>query len=155
MARGRVVLPSDVVGGANTNWNAATGMSFSVVVGRKYHIKIMGLSTAAATTTGVVWGLAASPTTAPTIWSYVAIAASAAGTLQGGGQASMAYVTNGGANTGAYTPITDTVSTSGELTIVDGILIPSATQVLTVQFASEAAAATTAKAGSFVDYEEL
>ena len=152
MARGRVVLTADVVGAAGTNFQPATGMSVNVIVGRKYHFRIVGISTAAATTTGVVWGLSASPTTAPTLVAMIGMTATGAGTLAGGGAAS--YVTTA-ATTGSITAPTDIPATAGALSVYEYIVVPSATQVVTVEFRSEAAAATTAKAGSYVDWEEL
>lgn len=153
MARGRVVLQSDVVGAASLNAQVATGLSINLIAGRKYHVRLVALHSNTTTSTGVSYHISAAPTTAATRLAWVAITADGAGTLDGGGYAGTAYNTTGTATPAITTPTTS-LSTA-TLTIMEGIIVCAATQVAQVEFISDVAEATTLRAGSFLDWEEL
>lgn len=134
-----VTMPSDVV---NNNATAdtlatATGLSFTVVSGTTYHFSALINYTAATTTTGSRWTVTgpASPTTL----SYISTNTLTA-TTQTVNYAA-AYGVPAAANAGSLT--------TGNIATVEGIIKPSASGTVSIQFASGvASSAITAKAGS-------
>jgi hypothetical protein len=142
MARGRVVLTSDVTNSAAA-FADVTGLSFTLTVGYKYLIRARLITTGTATT-GVVYGLNASPSTAPTLMGLAQIIPTTA-------------TTNTICNVTAFdtgTASTDILA-AGSVVTMEGIIVPAATQIAIVRIKPEGAVATTCKAGSFIDWEEL
>lgn len=142
LARDRILLTADV-SNATTSFADVTGLSFSLIVGRKYHIRGCFAVTGTATT-GVAFGLNASPSTAPTL---------------------MAVTTKGDLtattdNTSAFTAFdtgtagSDLIAAGGIVTM-EGIIVPSVTAVYVVRFKAETAVATTCKAGSYIEWEAV
>ncbi len=157
LARDRVILTTSVVTGASTNYAPVTGLSFAVTAARTYHVRCLAMTSQAATTTGVRFGLSASPTTAPTYAAMIGLNAVLVGTIGGGGNttAALGYVTTA-STTGGYTAQTDAVaSTGGSLYIVEYILTAAATAVLQLEVGPEAAAAVTVLPGTYLEWELL
>lgn len=154
LARDRVRLTSDVVTAASTNYTPVTGLSFPVTVGNKYHIRAVLLHTQAAATTGARMGFSASPATAATVGAFMLYTADGVGTLDGGGwgQATNSGLVTTGSTTGGATAPAASADTSS-LLILEGIWVPSVSQILQLEIGPEAAAAVTVKAGSYVEWE--
>ncbi len=151
--RDRIVLQSDVVTAASTNYAPVTGLNFAAQVGRKYHVRGVMMTSAAATTTGVRWGFSASPTTAATRIAVMGITPDGIGTIDGGGNDD--YVTTA-STTGGYTaPLSVPDAPGFVLSLIEAIIVPSVTQVLQLEVGPEAAAAVTVGAGSYVEWELL
>jgi hypothetical protein len=141
-----VVLATDV-----TNNNASantiadvTGLSFAVVAGLKYWFRAAVAYTAAATTTGSRWAI--NGPAAPTLLNYTSryTLTATSETVN----SATAYDIPAAANA--------TSLTAGNLATIEGIIVPSASGVVVVRFASEvSSSAIVAKAGSILQYQQV
>lgn len=143
----RTVLAADVANSGNDALADVTGLSFPVLSGKKYKFKFFVVYSAAATTTGSRWTV--NTTNVPTSVFY---------------QSDYSLTTTSKtANTGlgaVQLPAASSASsaaTTGNIAIVEGIIVPSANDTVILQSASEiTASAITAKALlSYVDWEEI
>jgi hypothetical protein len=142
------VLSSNVVNN-NATLNTiqdVTGLSFAVTAGHVYYFQFIIPYTAAATTTGSRWSVNGPATTYLCYTSEYSLAAT---------------TTTRNANNISYdlpatSNATSAGTTSGNRTVVEGVIIPSADGTVIARFASEVAnSAITALAGSVVYYQEL
>lgn len=141
-----VVLGSDV-----TNNNASantiadvTGLSFPVVAGSKYYFKFTIIFTSAATTTGSRWSINGPAITLLAYMSRYGITATTETVNH-----AVAYDIPAAANA-------TSVATTGNIAVIEGILVPSANGTLIARFASEvSSSAIVAKAGSIVQYQQV
>lgn len=154
LARDRVVLSADVVGGAVSTL-VSTTLTFSVQAGYTYHFKaVLGVTGTA--TSGVGTGISANPTTAATFFAAEVTGAGAVGvgTIDGGYTAT--YAATGAALGAAGTvTVTGDIIAAGQLVKMEGIVTAAATQVLTLEFQNESGTATTVKKGSYLEWELL
>lgn len=140
-----VVLGSDV-----TNNNASantiadvTGLSFAVVAGNKYWFKFVIPYTSAATTTGSRWAVNGPAVTRLNYTSRYTLTA----TTETVNYAD-AYDIPAASNA--------TALTSGNLAIIEGIIVPSANGTVIARFASEvSSSAIVAKAGAVCQYQQV
>jgi len=142
------ILSSDVVNNnavANTMQDI-TGLSFSVTNGKAYWFRFVIPYTAAATTTGSRFSISGAAITYLYYEStYVNAIAAAAPTIN---QGLSLYDTPAAASASS--------TLSSNMSIIEGILSPSADGTLIARFASEvSSSAITAKAGAVVYYKEL
>lgn len=141
--RNLVKLTSDVV---NNNASAdtiadVTGLSFKVAAGVTYHFYAVIPYTSAATTTGSRWSV--SGPTSPTLLNYTS-RYTAGATSQTVNFAS-AYDIPAASNSDCLT--------AGDVAVLEGVIIPSASGTVTVRFASEVSgSAVTAKAGATLEW---
>ncbi len=157
LARDRVILTTSYATAASTNYTPVTGLSFAATAARTYHCRIVCMTSQAATTTGVRFGLSGNPTTAPTYAAMIGLNAVLVGSIGGGGNttAALGLVTTA-STTGGYTAQTDSVATTGgSLYVVEYMITPSVTQILQVECGPEAAAVVTVLPGSYVEWELL
>lgn len=150
LARDRILLTADVVTGASTNYTPVTGLAFGVVAAKRYHVKAFMMSTVAATTTGVRYGLSANPTTAATLNAMLLWTADTVGTIDGGGVTG--FVTTA-STTGGVTAPASSSDTAGHITIVEFFVQPSVAQIVQLECGPEAAAAVTICKGSYLEWE--
>lgn len=140
-----VVLASDVVNNNATANTIAdvTDFSFAVTTGNKYWFKFIIPYTSAATTTGSRWSING-PTT--TMLNYRSIYSLAATTI----------TTNNATAYNIPAASSATSLTTGNVAIIEGIIIPSADGSVIARFASEIAnSAITAKAGAVCYYQQV
>ena len=140
------VLGSDVVNNnavANTIADV-TGLSFAVTSGQRYRFKFVVNYTAAATTTGSRWavdGPTFSQLVAPSTYSLTAT--------------SNTFNTVVAYNTPAASSASS-ATTTGNIAIVEGFIVPTDNGTLQLRFASEiSSSAITAKAGSYVEWQAI
>jgi hypothetical protein len=118
-----------------------TGLSFPVSTGVAYRFYALITYTAAATTTGSRWSINGPGTTYLAYTSRYALT----GTTQ-----TLNYATAFNSPAGCSA---SSAATNGNIAIIEGILIPSASGTVTLRFASEVAnSAITAKAGSTLEW---
>lgn len=137
-----------ILGSDQANSNAVantledvTGLSFSVVSGGVYHFKFYVIYTAAATTTGSRWTINGPAASNLIYMSEYSLAA----TTTTRNANNISYQLPAGSNASSS-------SLTGNLAIVEGMIIPSADGTVQLQHASEVSgSAITAKAGSFVE----
>ena len=124
-----------------------TGLSFPVVAGITYSFKFFVSYTAAATTTGSRWTITGPA--APTVLNYRSVYSLTAGTVTDN-EGLSAYLLPAAANASS-------ASTTSNIALVEGIITPSVTGTVQLQFASEvSASAITAIAGaSYVEYQQI
>lgn len=143
----RTVLPADIANSAADTLADVTAFSFPVKSGKKYQFRFFVVYSAAATTTGSRWTI--NTTNVPTTVFY---------------QSSYSLTTTSSTiNTGlgaVQLPAASSASsaaTTGNIAIVEGIIVPSADDTVILQSASEVnGSAITAKALlSYVDYSEI
>ena len=142
----RVILANDVVNNnASANTIAdVTGLSFPVTSGKLYYFKFTIMYDAAATTTGSRWAINGPTTTYLAAMSRYGLTATSETVNHFN-----AYNTPAAANA-------TSVSTSGNVAVIEGFLQPSAAGDVIARFASEvSSSAITAKAGSMVEYIQL
>lgn len=152
--RDRIVLQSDVVLSASTALQPVTGLNFAVQVGRKYHFRAHLVVTGTATV-GWAPAISANPTTAATLFASMFTAADGQGTIDGGGASS--YAATGAAllAAGTVTTTANLVAAGGSNGVLEGMVVPAATQVLQLEVQPETATAMTIKAGSYIEWELL
>lgn len=147
MQLNRTVLPADVANSATDTLADVTALSFPVKSGKKYQFKFFVVYSAAATTTGSRWtvNVADAPTTLFYQSRYSLTTTSE--TLNTG---------LGAVQLPAAASATS-AATTGNIAIVEGIIVPSADGTVILQSASEVnGSAITAKALlSYVDYSEI
>ena len=139
------VLSSD-----QTNSNATantiadvTGLSFPVTAGNKYRFRFVIDYTAAVNTTGSRWSING-PATTRLAYSSRYTATATTETVN----YATAYDTPSAANASSLT--------AGNVAIIEGFIQPSADGTVVARFASEiSSSAIVAKAGSFVEYEQV
>jgi hypothetical protein len=146
--RSMVVLSGDI-----TNNNAVantiadvTGLSFPVTAGLRYYFRFVIQYTAALATTGSRWGIngPASPTELRYQSRY-----SLTLTTETNNQGVSAYDFPAASNVSS-------ASVVGNMADIEGFIVPSASGNVIARFASEiASSAIVAKAGSFVEYQQL
>ncbi|MBC7766964.1 hypothetical protein H7Y21_03160 [Arenimonas sp.] len=142
-SRTTIVLGSDVINNnatLNTLQNC-TGLSFAVTSGVRYRFQATINYTAAAATTGSRWTLSG-----PTIseLSYTSTYSLTATTNTD--NSAVAYSIPAASNLSS-------ANTTGNIAIITGVIVPSASGTLVVTFASEvASSAITCKAGSTIEY---
>lgn len=150
LSRDRILLTADVTTAASTNYAPITGLTLAGINGKRYHWRFVALCTVAAATTGVRFGPSASPTTAATYNTYFGLVGGDGTPAVDGGTAT-GFVTTG-STTGGYTAPTDLAGTAVICTL-EGIYVPSATQVFQMEVGPEAAAAVTVVKGSYLEWE--
>jgi hypothetical protein len=142
-----VTLGSDVASTASTSFQNITGLSFSVTSGTTYRFYALLVYTASATTIGLKGSL-----TSPAI---TLLAYTTRTPLAAAGTATNDWV-NGAATTdaAAITSSTSSVTTTGNIMIIEGVIKPSASGTLQLRFAPETATASgiVIKAGSTLEY---
>lgn len=140
------VLASDVANAsavANTLQDV-TGLSFAVANGQRYRFRFVIDYTSTATTTGSRWTISGPAVTRLTYRSSYGLTATSETVNH-----LTAYDSPAASN--ASSP-----STAGNIAIIEGIVVPSASGTVTARFASEvASSAITAKAGSYVEYQPI
>jgi hypothetical protein len=143
----RTVLPADVANSAADTLADVTALSFPVKSGKKYQFKFFVVYSAAATTTGSRWtvNVADAPTTLFYQSTYSLTTTS------------QTVNTGLGAVQLPAAASASSAATTGNIAIVEGIIVPSADGTVILQSASEVnGSAITAKALlSFVDYSEI
>jgi len=141
-----VILASDVVNNnavANTLQDA-TGLSFAVIAGETYWFEVSGCFDAAATTTGSRWTLNGPAVTRLTYSQRVALTVA---TDTVGNQVAYQQPAASSASSAA---------TAGNMFNITGLVSPSSSGTLQLQFASGvSASAITAKAGSFLRWTRV
>lgn len=154
ISRDRVVLQNDVTLAASTALQPITGLNWAVQAGQKYRFEIHLIATGTATV-GWAPAISANPTTAPTFFSSMWLAADGVGTVDGGGVA--AYAATGAAlgAAGTITPTANLAAAAGSYGVHRGIVVPTVTQILQLEVQPETATAMTIKAGSCVIWETL
>lgn len=145
----RSILPSNVINQdvvADTLADV-TGLLFPVTAGVTYSFKFFVTYTAAATTTGSRWTI--NGPAAPTILNYRSVYSLTAGTVTDN-EGLNTYLLPAAANASS-------ASTTSNIAIVEGIIKPSVTGSVQLQFASEvSASAITAVAGSsYIEYQQI
>lgn len=146
--RNVLVLDSDITNNDASADTIAdvTGLSFTMVSGGTYWFKFHVYYTAAATTTGSRWSI--DGPAAPTILSYHS-RYSLTTTTETINSGLNAYDLPAASNA-------TSASTSGNIAIVEGFIIPSSSGDLILRFASEvSSSAIVAKAGSFVEWSRV
>jgi hypothetical protein len=141
-----VVLGNDVV---NNNAVANTiadivGLSFPVVSGQRYTFRFLVIYNSAATTTGSRWSVNGPSTTQLNYRSEYTLTITSRTINEG--------------LTGYNTPAASNASslTVGNIAIIEGVIVPSASGTVIARFASEVAgSAVTCKAGSYVTYQAV
>lgn len=144
--RNLVELSSDVASTASTSNQNITGMSFSVTSGTKYRFFALIVYTASATTIGLRLSLTTPTATLLAYNTRSALSTTATATNQW---------TNGQATSGASSlSSTSSPTTTGNIAIIEGYILPSASGTVQLQFAPETATASgiVIKAGSTVEY---
>lgn len=142
------VLAADV-----TNNNAVantiadvTALSFPVTAGNKYQFKFFIPYTAAATTTGSRWSI--NGPASPTFLAYLS-RYSLTATTETVNHGMVGYDVPAASNASS-------AATTGNLAIIEGLIIPSANGTVIARFASEvASSAIVAKAGATVTYQQV
>lgn len=135
-------ITSDFVSNATTASNeSVTGMSFPVAAGRIYKFRFHVLLTVAATTTGVELMVDVPATTIFACNTVVPTTTTAA-------VSSTSTDDAGNVNT-------DTAVAAGTYAYVEGFVRPSAAGEVALRIDTDAAAAATVKAGSYVEYRDL
>lgn len=142
LARDRIYLTADVTN-STTSFADVTGLSFALVVGRKYHIRGQFVTTGTATT-GVCYALNASPSTAPTL-----MAINTRGDLTATTEKISSFTAFDTGTAGSDLIAAGTVDT------MEGTIVPSVSAIYVVRFKAETAVATTCKAGSFIEWEAV
>jgi hypothetical protein len=144
--RGRVVteLGSDVASTASTSFQNITGLSFTVTSGTKYRFYAMIVYTASAATIGLRVSLTAPATTLLAYNTHVPLSTT--------GSAANDWV-NGQATTDAGTVSTSSPTTTGNVLVLEGYILPSASGTVQLRFAPETATASgiVIKAGSTLE----
>ena len=142
-----VVINSDVTSNAAANSIAdVTGLSFAVNAGTKYYFKFVIWYTSAATTTGSRWSVNGPAFTYLNYTSRYSLTT----TTDTTNTLVQAY------DTPATSSATSATTTTGNLSIIEGVIQPSASGTFTARFASELInSAIVAKAGSFCMYQAL
>lgn len=138
-----VVTTSDVVNNnavANTLQDL-TGLSFSVTAGETYWFRAVCPYDAAATTTGARFSI--NGPASPTRLHYTSLTCNGA----------TANIISFSSSYGSPSAAAGTSLTSGNVSVIEGIIAPASSGTLQVQFASEvASSAITAKAGCFLQW---
>lgn len=143
----RAVLGADVI---NNNAVAnsiadVTGLSFPVVTGQRYAFKFFINYTAAATTTGSRWTIQGPSFSQLSYKSQYALTT-----------ASETFNTGLGAYDLPAASNASSAATTQNISVIEGIIVPSADGAVIARFASEiASSAITAKAGSYVDFSTV
>lgn len=139
-----VVLPSDVINNnavANTMQDI-TGLSFPVVAGQGFYFRFTVAYSAAATSTGSRWSINGPAITLLRYHSEYSLTA----TTRTFGEGLSAYNVPAACNA-------TSAATAGNIAVVDGFIIPSASGTIIGRFASEvASSAITANRGSILEW---
>ena len=144
---GMTVLGSDVTNSNSTGNTIAdvTGLSFPAVSGKRYRFRFFVRYTSAATTTGSRWSINGPSTSELTYRSQYSLTA----TTQTVNEGLTAYNVPAASNA-------NSAATAGNIAIIEGIILPSASGNVIARFASEVGGSTiTAKAGSYVEWQAL
>lgn len=146
-----VELPADVSSSASTSFQDITGFSFSVVAGQAYRFYALLLFDASANTIGMRASLTGPAS--PTRLAYHTRTVPGA-TTGGAVGANNAQFTNGQNSYDVGTTSTAAVGTTGNLCIIEGIIIPSADGSVQFRFAPETntSGGTVIKAGSSLQW---
>jgi len=152
--RDRVVLQSDVTLTASTALQVVTGLNFAVTVGRRYHFRAHLVATGTVTV-GWAPAISANPATSATLFASQWVAADGQGTLDGGGTS--AYAATGAAllAAGTITTTANLVAAAGSAGVLEGMVVPAATQILQLEVQPETATVMTIRAGSYIEWELL
>jgi hypothetical protein len=144
--RSIAVLSADVVNNNGTANSIAdvTGLSFPVVAGNRYRFRFVIDYTSAATATGSRWSINGPAATRLAYTSRYSLTATS-WTFN----SAVAYDIPAASNA-------TSAATTGNIAVIEGIIAPSANGDVIARFASEvASSAITAKAGSFVEFEQV
>jgi hypothetical protein len=149
-----VILQADV---ANADVSAntladVTGLSFPLVLGKQYWVKVLINFTTPASTTGSRWTVSTPNCTRLALREDISLG-TATSTL-------VPRITDDGAPASATATSTSAVANKntapGGVVFMEGLVIPAADGTFQVQFASAvSASAVTAKAGSYIEYTEI
>lgn len=142
-------LASDVAR-STTTYGDVTGLSFAVLAGTVYNFEAQIIFTVNAVSTGVVWSVSATPTTAPTMLAYNTTRPSLAATYP---QTPVLTGANAYDSPAAAT-VSTTPATTGNLAEIRGIIQPSVNATFVIRFSPDTAItnAVVAKAGSTLRY---
>lgn len=154
LARDRVTLATDVNIAAATTLAVVTGLNWAAQAGQKYEFKAKLIVTGTATV-GFGTAISASPTTAATLFASMLMAADAAGTIDGGGTSTYAATGAALGAAGTVTVTSNLTAAAGSLAILEGIVVPSVTQILQLEIQPETATAMVVKAGSYLEWSTL
>lgn len=136
------VLSADVTSSATANAiGNVTGLSFPVTAGNKYLFRFVIDYTSTGTASGSRWSINGPAFTRLAYQSSYSLTATSWTFNQ-----AVAYDIPAASNA-------TSAGTTGNIAVVEGIILPSANGDVIARFAGEAASSCTAKAGSFVEYE--
>jgi hypothetical protein len=142
-----VLLGSDVINNnASANTIAdVTGLSFSVTSGNTYKFKFVIAYTSAATGTGSRWSINGPATTFLYYYSNYSLTTTSITINQGLSGYDVPAASNA-----------TSAATGSNMTVIEGIIKPSANGTVIARFASEVSgSAITAKLGSYVEYKQI
>jgi hypothetical protein len=143
---GTIALKSSNQSSAITTYADITDLNFPVVSGRKYRFKIVALYDATNTATGSRWSINSAVTFSNLLY-YVEWSLTSGGASTRKGYTSYDEETTANA-TSAFT--------TGNVAVIEGIILPTSTGTINARFASELTITSiTCKAGSYVEWEEV
>lgn len=141
----RTYLPADVANSATDTLADVTGLSFPMLNGKRYKFKAFVVYSADATTSGSRWTVNCA--TAPTSLFYqsqYSLTTTSVTTNTGLGAVQLPSAANA-----------TSAATTGNIAIIEGIIVAGASEVLIVQSAAEAGTITAKANWSYIEWEEI